>query len=241
MLKAAALEPVYYGNLSRYFETRDEAKAAAYGEKSFELDPDKVRVSSNSEWLMRYYLRTGKKKRAQEIAEFCGDVYSARGLSTLAEFYETTSNYAKAFQTYVAREERYEEWGDVIWFIKRYQKATGESTYDGEIKKRLDKIFPRGIEKVTMKDFQGPPTDGVLINQDNDLLRVAGLSKGDIIVATYGMRMHWLIQYIYARDTSPMALDLIVWKKDHYEKVQADPPHHLFGADFRDYVVNKRQ
>lgn len=241
MLKAAALQPMYYGNLSRYFEKRDEAKAAAYGEKSFELDPDKVRVSNDAQWLMRYYLRKGNTKRAQEIAEFCGDVYSASGLSTLADFYESTSNYAKAFQTYVAREERYDDWGDVIWFIKRYQKATGESTYDDELKKRVNKIFPRGIENVTLTDFKGPPTDGVLINQDNDLLRDAGLSKGDVIVATYGIRLHWFIQYVYARDTRSMPLDLIVWKKDHYEKVLADPPHHLFGADFRDYVVKEGQ
>jgi hypothetical protein len=241
MVKAAALQPRFYGNLSRYFETRDETKAAEYGEKFFELDPDKVGVANESEWLMYYNLRKGNKKRAQEIAEFCGDVYSARGLSTLAGFYETTSNYTKAFETYVAREERYNEWGDVIFFIKRYQKATGDTSYDGEIKKRFNKLFPKGMEKVSLKDFTNPPTDGVLINQDNDLLRAAGLSKGDVIVATYGIRMHWLVQYFYIRDTKSTPLDMIVWKKDHYESVQADPPNHLFGADFRNYFVRGGQ
>ncbi|MGZ4965418.1 MAG: hypothetical protein ACXWC8_22920, partial [Limisphaerales bacterium] len=241
MVKAAALQPRFYGNLCRYFETRDEAKAAEYGEKFFELDPDKVGVSNGSEWLMYYNLRKGNKQRAREIAEFCGNVYSARGLNTLAGFYETTSNYTKAFETYVAREERYNEWGDVIWFVKRYQKATGDNAYDGEIKKRLNKMFPKGIEKVTLKDFKNPPTDGVLINQENDLVRAAGLSKGDIIVATYGMRMHWLVQYLYARDTQSSPIEMIVWKKDHYETVQADPPNHKFGADFRDYIVKDGQ
>jgi hypothetical protein len=184
---------------------------------------------------MLYYLKKGDTNHAKEIAEFCGEVYSSRGLSTLAEFYEVTSNYPKAFQTYVAKEERYNEWGDVIHFVTRYRKATHDTSYDGEITKRMKKIFPRGIENVTLKTFNGPPADGVLINDNNELLKDAGLGKGDVIVATYGMRMHNMNQYVYARNQKTDPLDLIVWKSNHYESIQADPPEHLFNADFRDY------
>ena len=88
-----------------------------------------------------------------------------------------------------------------------------------------------------MDDFHSPPTDGVLIEQQNDLLRSAGLKAGDVIVAVYGVRMHNFQQYVYGRDlkTTP-ELDLIVWHDGAYREFKASPPSHRFGVPFGDYV-----
>ncbi len=93
-----------------------------------------------------------------------------------------------------------------------------------------------GIEKVTLNNFQKPPIDGAAIWEENDLIREAGLKRGDIIVAVYGIRVHNFEQYTYGRETSKSPqLDLIVWQGKAYHEVQASPPEHRFGGKFGTY------
>jgi hypothetical protein len=135
----------------------------------------------------------------------------------------------------VKQEERYKESYDLIDFCSRYKSSTGDTRYDNEIKKRFNKLFPKGIETVTLINFSGAPTDGTLIQENSELLKAADLEAGNVVVALYGIRVHNFAQYLYARDTSKKPLDLIVWKNNHYEQVEADPPHHRFNARFGSY------
>jgi S1-C subfamily serine protease len=124
----------------------------------------------------------------------------------------------------------------LIAFCLRYKKLTGDRRFEPEVKKRLNKLFPAGIEKAAITDFHGLPTDGVLIRQQSPLLAAADLRAGDVIVALNGTRTHTFNQYVYVRDSGDVSvLDLIVWQGTDYHEIKANPPNHIFGADFGDY------
>ena len=85
------------------------------------------------------------------------------------------------------------------------------------------------------------PTDGVSIQQQNELVTVAGLRAGDVIVALNGIRTRTFAQYLYVRDslTGP-ELDLIVWQGGGYHEFRTSPPNHRFGVNLMITVRNDR-
>ena len=240
MLQAAALTPAYYYDLGNYaLSHNQEAKAAEYTDKACDNDPDAVRVSYHAEWRIRYYLKKGQREKAREIADFAGEVYSAVGLTAKAVFLEAITNYDGAFEWYAKSEDRYNEPGPVMAFCSRYQVQTGDSRFASELQKRLKIYFPKGMEKVSISDFSAAPTDGTAINGQNDLVRSAGLRRGDVIVAVGGIRTHSYAQYTYIRDLQPSPeLALIVWQGNSYHEIKASPPNHLFGVSLGDYKPN---
>jgi len=236
-LQAAQLNPASYYTLGNYYLNRhDEDKTAQYYDQDCASDPDSVRVSNIADWRVRYYLKKGQTDKARQIAADGAEVYSSVGLQAQAIFFELTSNYDEAFNWFAKDEERYNESTPLIDFCMRYKIKTGDSRFDSEMQKRVSKIFSDGIEKVSLKDFSSPPTDGTLIRQNNELLAAAGLKSGDVIVAVYGVRVHNFAQYCYGRGLKDTPeLDLIVWQGDGYREFKPAPPNRLFGADFGDF------
>jgi Tfp pilus assembly protein PilF len=236
-LQAAQLNPASYYSLGYYYLNRhEEDKAAQYYEQACDNDPDSVRVSNMALWRVRYYLKKGQTDKARQIAADGAEVYSCVGLQAEAIFFEMTGNYDEAFNWFAKNEERYNDSASLIDFCMRYKIKTGNNRFDSEVQKRISKIFPNGMEKVSLKNFSGPPADGVLIRQENDLLTSAGLRMGDVIVAVYGVRVHNFAQYSYGRGLKDTPkLDLIVWQGNTYREFTPAPPNHLFGADFGDY------
>jgi len=237
MLHAAQLDPICNYLLGDYEPNRhEEDKAAEYYVKSCDADPDSVRVASYAPWRVKYYLKKGDMKKAKEIADYAGEVYSNDGLQAEGIFFEMTSNYNEAFNWFRKIEDHYDESGPLMSFCLRYKALTGDTRFDAELKKRMDELFPQGIEKVSLADFQGPPADGVLIREQTDLLTSAGLRKGDVIVALGGERTRTFAQYTCLRDSlSDPVMDLIVWQGGAYHEIKTSPPNHHFGGDFRDY------
>jgi hypothetical protein len=200
------------------------------------VDPDSVRVSNFALWRVRYYLKKGDTEKARQIADYAGQVYSSDGLEAEAVYFETTSNYDQAFQWYYNIEDRYHDSSPLIAFCLRYKAMTGDTRFDSEVSKRIGKVFPKGMEKVSLADFSKPPGDGVLIQEQNDTLLAAGLRAGDVIVAVGGTRTHTFAQYTFVRDSQTSdELDLIVWQSNAYREIKASPPSRRFGADFGDY------
>jgi Tfp pilus assembly protein PilF len=237
MLQAAKLDPTCYYELGDYEIARqEEDQAAQYIDQACAADPDSVRVSNEAIWRVRYCLKQGQIEKARQIADDAGEVYSARGLEAKAIFMEQTTNYDGAFEWFAKVEERYDDSTPLLDFCERYKNLTGDTRFEPEVKKRLKKLFPNGIEKVAVADFHGAPADGVSIKQQNALLTAAGLRSGDVIVALNGTRTHTFDQYIYVRSSlTGSELDLIVWQGSAYHEIKADPPNHRFGVDFGDY------
>jgi len=234
MLKAAELDAFRYLTLGEHFCRNDEVKAAAYLEKGIRLCPDAVAGAARAGWLVRYYQKNGQIKKAEALSDWAAEVYSQPGLEAKAQFLESTGRYAEAFVYYNKIKERYDTAADLLAFCSRYKAKTGDPRYDSVVKKELNTIFPTGIEQVKLMDFHSAPSDGVMIHEDNELLQQAGLHKGDIIVAVYGIRARNFEQYNYGRDSnSAPEMNLIVWKTDHYLEVKASPPDHRFNAQFK--------
>lgn len=242
MLKAAELNPSYYYNLADYWEARKQRdRAAEYMEKACNADQDAVRVSNRARWRVTYYLEKGDKEKARKIADEAGEIYSFAGLEAKAMYLEGTSNYVGALEWYTKIEERYKDSSPVLQFCLRYQSQTGDKRFEPQVKKRLVKLFPNGLEQVSLTDFHGPPTDGVLIQAENDTVRANGLNAGDVIVAVYGVRMHNMAQYTYGREMKEgPEVDLIVWHNGQYGEFKPNLSNHRFGVNFGDYVPNKR-
>lgn len=239
MVQAAQLDPVCYYTLASYeLDHHNDDQAAEYYEKGCDADPNSVRVANLAPWRVRYYLKKGDTVKARQIADYAGEVYSYRGLEAEAIFFEETSNYDQAFQWDYKIEDRYNDSTPIIQFCLWRKETAGDTQYDSELEKRLDKLFPKGNERASVSDFQGPPSDGVLIQEENDRIRAAGMAAKDVVVAIQGRRVHNFLQYRYVRDelTEP-ELDLIVWHKNTgtYNEVKTSPPKHLFGVSFTDF------
>ncbi|MGA2241677.1 MAG: tetratricopeptide repeat protein [Verrucomicrobiota bacterium] len=237
MLQAAELNPACYYDLGDYaLGQTNENKAAQYFDKAADTDPDSVRVANNSEWRVKYYLKKGQTDKARKIADFAAEVYSNRGLQAMGYFLEATTNYDQAYGVYLKIEERYDNPAPLLGFCARYLSKTGDRRFEPEAQKRIRKLFPKGIEKVSLNDFHDPPADGVLIKQENDLLKSGGMKKGDVIVAVYGVRVHNFRQYTYGRNLkNTPELELIVWQGDAYREFKPSAPDHQFGLDFGNY------
>ena len=238
--QAAKIDPRYYYNLCDYELRMNkvalEDKAAQFCQAGFDGDPDRVGASYHAEWLVRYWLKHGRKAKASGIAQEAGEVYSASGLAAQAVYFELTSNYDSAFEWFAKSEERYGDSTPVINFCMRYKTKTGDSRFEPELEKRSGKLFPKGMEKVSLADFKNPPTDGVGFRGNSALMQAAGLKMTDVIVAVYGIRVHNVAQYSYGRALKDAPeLDLIVWQGNGYHEITASPPGHLFGVDIHDY------
>jgi hypothetical protein len=62
------------------------------------------------------------------------------------------------------------------------------------------------------------------------------VKMSDVIVAVYGVRVHNVAQYTYARTLkNTPELDLILWQGDAYHELRPNVPGHLFGVDIGDY------
>jgi hypothetical protein len=238
MLQAAELNPAWYYNLSGYAaEHNQEDLAQKYADLACEKDLDSIRVANLATWRVNYYLKKGNTEKARQIADFAAEVYSRRGLEAKVNFLEATGDYQGAYDYCVKIEERYEDSSDLIHFCQNYKAKTGDNRYEAEFQKRISAFFPDGMEKVELKNFQASPTDGVSINQQNDLITAAGLKQGDAIVAINGIRVHTFKQYTFVRGlTDKPEMDLIVWQGDAYRDIKASPPNHLFGVDMGDYL-----
>ena len=237
MRQAAELNPAYNYDLGNYALLQNqEDKAAQYTDKACDNDPDSIRVASHAQWRICYYLKKGQTEKAREIADFAGEVYSAAGLKAKAAFLEDTTNYVGAFEWYAKNEERYGDSAPLMAFCSRYKAQTGGTQFDSEFQKRLKPMFPNGMERVSLKDFHAQPTDGVAINGENNLVRAAGLKRGNVIVAIGGIRARTFAQYSYIRELQPCPeLDLIVWQGGTYHELKASPPNGRFGVSFGDY------
>jgi len=238
MKKAVKIDTSYNFRLADfyYYQTNDD-KAAECLEIACKDCPDSIAVAIRAEWRVRYYLNKGDKEKAREIAEYAGEVYSFKGLTALAVYYDLTGEPGKAVETYAAIDERYNKPLPLIDYCIAYKEKTGNNQFDKIYKKHIEKIFPKGRKKVQLSDFTSQPTDGVYIDDENELLNAAGLKRGSVIVALNGVRVHTLIQYTVVRHelTSP-GMDLIVWQDNEYHQIKATPPEHKFNANFQDYV-----
>jgi tetratricopeptide (TPR) repeat protein len=240
MERCAEMDPARYYALAEYLINRgQEDKAIPFIEKGMDLFPDSVTKAAYAGRMIKHYVKQGQISKASALADFAADVYSADGLEAKAEFLESQNKYREALDYYQKIEERYEDSSPLVSFCTRYKAATGKSDLDEILARRIKKVFPRGMEKTSLAEFNTPPRDGIIVGGENETTAKAGIAHGNIIVAINGVRIHNFDQYLYIRglDTAP-ELHLIVWQANKYREITAAPPDHRFGVDMPDYLTN---
>jgi hypothetical protein len=205
-------------------------------EKRQQFDPDAVSLASVAERRVRYYLATGQKQKAKETADFGGEVYSQRGLTAKAVYFEETGDLAQAFDWYSKIEERYQTADELLYFCCRHTASSGDAELDKRMSDRLQTWYNQG-EKASLSKLSTPPADGVAVSHAGPILDALAIKNGDVIVAVRGIRVHNLTQCFLARDMDRAPeLKVIYWQgSDYREATLTLNSEHRLGADLINY------
>jgi len=221
MRRIGDLDPDYLGGLGYYLVEQGELDEAARVYEEYRVRArDRVGVSNQMRWLVDRLFDQGNKQHALEVAREAADVYSGRGLSTLANLYERMGRWVDAEEWFRRMADRYEDnESTLLSFYLRRQRAGKEGRASGPREALLAKIFPAGMEKMTEVPGEGSaaPMGGLqLVGASRDA-KAAGLAGGDIIVAVDRVRVQTHDQYLTVRLLRREPdMPLTVWRKDRY-------------------------
>ena len=209
--------------------SRDEA--ARVFRKAFDEARDQVNASHYAAWLVRYYMDQGDKESALAVARAAAETYSGAGLITLAELLEELRSYDEALQQFEALRDRYRTDVAVNAFYVRAFLKRGDSRHKEQSARALAALFPEGVTRASIVDFQAAPLRGVLVRDDTALARQIGIVAGDVIVALDGYRVETYPQYSTIRSlTDDPSVRLVFWHEGRYFERTARLPQRRFGS-----------
>jgi len=242
--RIAALVPDEYLDLGDYLvDAGFEDEAAAAYEKAIAKAGDRVGVSNGVRWLVGYYCDRSRTDRARAVAEIAADVGSATGFQTMGYFFERMGRYGEARDWYEKIVERYGERGatrePLENFYIRYAHRVGDGRFGGEAAAAVARVFPDGLERVSLAELHGPPTlrdavHPVRVPGDSQRDTRFGLLKDDVVVALNGYRVHNERQYrlLWTFDDRPEAT-VIVWRQGRHVEVKGQLKHMAYGPPSR--------
>ena len=235
--RIAKLDPNTYLTLSDYYrEHQMEAESMESLQAAIDNHADSVSVTHLSGRLVNYYFDHGQKDRALAIATDAAEVYSAAGLTTMADLQERMGNIESADSYFEKIKERYDDSAPLTCFYQRQATLHPDSGYAAKAKSSIGSIFPGGMASAKLADFSDPPKKGVIIAGQNEFLLQCGLKKGSIIVALDGKRTETFLQYSFVRElTKSPHMEFIVFQDGKYQEVKAEVPERRFGLDFRSW------
>jgi len=237
--KIVAIDPDSYITLAAFLidDGRDDEAAAAY-EQAIEKVHDRIYVANSVLWLVGYYCDHGRIQRAHEVAQMAADVYSGRGLEAMAYFLERTGKYEEAEEVYQKIIERYGEGsrGSLDDFYIRHEHRFGDGLFAGKALAAMARVFPSGLERVSITDLPSPPVPGEGTRITGRIQNTAsfGLLMGDQVVAINGYRLRNTRQWgvLWSLDDKPEAT-AIVWRQGHYVEVKGRMRRMAFGPATR--------
>ena len=240
MSRAAALQPVWNYALGDFYVAAGRETDAAHAfEKIVFNDPDSVRMSGRCDWLVQYYDRTGATEKATSLAKSAAEVYSQRGLETMARLMEKRGDFTAAIGYHQKIEERYGDSGSLVGCLLRYERVKGKNDYAPELRKLVLGILPRGLEQIGPAMLAGPPKNGTFFKSESAETRKAGIRLTDIIVGVRGYKVNTFAAYDAVRDMEPNTpFKLLVWRNGQYIELSAAPPNNRFGVDMGNYTAD---
>jgi len=90
--------------------------------------------------------------------------------------------------------DRYDDSTALTAFYRR-QIDKGNASYKTKFDALTLKVFPKGLNKVSVATFSGPPEFGMQLKETNDELQRNGLAMGQVIVALDGYALQNKKQY----------------------------------------------
>ncbi len=236
--ETAKKQPYKYFDLGAFCALNNRPEQAEkFYDLAVKLSTNAVATSNQIDWLMRYKFAHGKRKEAEALAMFAGEVYSSRGLESLAHYYEMTGDIKKAEQTLLDSLERYENTSKMPLTGFYIRNADKDPRYKVEKDKTVASVFQGALKKVQLADFKAPPTQGARIFMANPTNANTPLAKGAIIVAVNGYLVKSQDQFHVARNiTNADFLTAILWNGSKYVEVRRPViSGNYFGIDIETY------
>jgi hypothetical protein len=217
----------------------EHAEAARIYERVLKEARDRVLASNDMAWLAAYYLETGKPQEAERVGHEVASVGSWEGLDVLGNVLEQTGRLSEAEKVFKTIEARYQDRAPIDLFYLRAQRLKPGGVYEDAARRAMERVFPGGLERATLADFNGPPTHGVTIREDAAGVRRLGLARNDVIVALDGYRTRNYAQYRALRGfTRDKKMALVVWSRSRGGYVAAEGTfvNRRFGSVLWDYA-----
>lgn len=150
---------------------------------------DWIGLSNNLLGYVDLLLDRGEEKQALRIARQAADVYSAEGLRTLGHAYERLSRFDEAARLFAAITARYADMSVENAFYIRYRQRHQGERFGEKGVRALAELFPRGLQRKTLADFQRDGHNGVVTLSGPSLtedLRRMGIHLDDFLVGVDG-------------------------------------------------------
>jgi tetratricopeptide (TPR) repeat protein len=235
--KICAIDPNQYMTLGYYLATmKMPVEAAAAYQKAVDIAPNRVWVANDCGWLVDYYYDHGQQEKALEVATMAAEVYSHQGLEIMARLLERLGRLDEAEDYFGKINERYDDSGPLFAFYIRQDNAHPGGSYSRKRLRYEHRLFPNGLQHVTLKDFSGSPSDGAQFTASNSTLDYWKLKAGDVVVAFDGYRIHNEDQYVTVRSFSDSPkMVLIVWHDGRYAEFPLELQGRRFGVNLVTY------
>ena len=215
-----------------------EKEAAATYDKWETGSRDRVAVSREVTWLIRYHQARGDAARAEAIARGAADTGSGRGLQELGEWLDRAGRYAEAEQVYRRIVDRYEDTVPLGTFLMRESKRRSDPALQEEASEMLREIYPSGVEPLVRHNLEAVAATGVTFHTFGPRAAAAGLQKTDVIVGVDGWRVRNTSQYLAAtRFSNDDVMKLLVWRAGRYQDLTLRVPERSMGTRFKDHRI----
>jgi tetratricopeptide (TPR) repeat protein len=236
--RVCALTPAECGRLGElYLLTGRNREAVSAIERWVALARDRVSVSNNVLWLVRFYDGAGDQTRAEATARMAAEVGSARGLDALGEWLDRRGRHDEAQEVYERIAARYAN-GDYLLgtFLWRKAAVRNDAAARNKAGELLRAVFPSGVEALQRHALDAVPADGAAFLTFGARPAALGLRATDVIVGVDDVRVRNARQFqVASRFSHDPAMKLTVWRGDRYEQVTARVPERLLGTRFSDY------
>ncbi len=214
---------------------RSDDAAAAY-EKWIAGARDRVKVSNDVMWVVKYYEEHHNGPRALAIATRAASTGSAGGMRTLAELLDREGQHDRAQALAREIETRYGITTTRGVLMMRQALRTGDTALERQASDLLRDAFPRGAERLVVYALDAQPTDGATFQVFGTRAAALGLRATDIIVGVDEWRVHTTKQYeIAARVRPEPAMLLTVWRDGRYQQLHVDMPERAISSVLQDY------
>lgn len=198
----------------------DEQAARAY-QRLMDHGLDRVGASHRSAWLVTYYQDHGEAAKALAVATQAAETHSSTGLNVMARLLERLGRYQEAESWYRRLQERYGDESELLNFYLRTSRRPGGERYAEQAQKARAKLFPRGLEAVSLAALGTARVPGPTLTFPSDGLVKQGITAGDTVVALDGYRVRDQNEYgsVKALRDDPL-MRLIIWHGNRYVEIE---------------------
>jgi len=150
---------------------------------------DTITLSNGLQGYVELLLDRGDTPEAVRVARFAAKVYSSGGLETLGYAYERLGRFDEAAREYALVTQRYDDMAVENQFYIRYGQRRPDERFGEQRERALAEVFPKGLQRKSLADFQGSIHGGGTFLGGANLtrgLRRLGLTLGDFVVSMDG-------------------------------------------------------